>query len=266
MCRFVTIFKTLFIAAIAGFMFQACDRTPDYVIGPKEMTSLLVDIHKGESVIDLNRSAYSSDSMRKVVKQSIYAKHGVTAEQVDTSLVWYGHNVEKYIEIYDGVIEQLEKDIKNADVSSGGERLHLAVVGDSVDAWSEVPYRHFFNGEPVDNVKFSFSRDENWEKGDVYTWRFYANNRLSTINWTMAVDYTDGTSDYMVSLVNQDGWNELKLVTDSAKTAKYIYGNISMNPIPGESVYLDSISLVCSRFSPSTYFRGNVKEYRNGKK
>lgn len=135
MRRFVTIFKTLFIAAIAGSMFQACDRTPDYVIGPKEMTSLLVDIHKGESVIDLNRSAYSSDSMRKVVKQSIYAKHGVTAEQVDTSLVWYGHNVEKYIEIYDGVIEQLEKDIKNADVSSGGERLHLAVVGDSVDAW-----------------------------------------------------------------------------------------------------------------------------------
>ena len=177
------------------------------------MTSLLVDIHKGESVIDLNRSAYSSDSMRKVVKQSIYAKHGVTAEQVDTSLVWYGHNVEKYIEIYDGVIEQLEKDIKNADVSSGGERLHLAVVGDSVDAWSEVPYRHFFNGEPVDNVKFSFSRDETW-----------------------------------------------------VKEAKFIYGNISMNPIPGESVYLDSISLVRSRFSPSTYFRGNVKEYRNGKK
>lgn len=204
--------------------------------------------------------------MRKVVKQSIYAKHGVTAEQVDTSLVWYGHNVEKYIEIYDGVIEQLEKDIKNADVSSGGERLHLAVVGDSVDAWSDVPYRHFFNGEPVDNVKFSFSHDENWEKGDVYTWRFYANNRLSTINWTMAVDYTDGTSDYMTSSVNQDGWNELKLVTDSAKTAKYIYGNISMNPIPGESVYLDSISLVRSRFSPSTYFRGNIKEYRNGKK
>ncbi|WP_290375446.1 hypothetical protein, partial [uncultured Muribaculum sp.] len=85
-------------------------------------------------------------------------------------------------------------------------------------------------------------------------------------NWTMAVDYTDGTSDYMTSSVNQDGWNELKLVTDSAKTAKYIYGNISMNPIPGESVYLDSISLVRSRFSPSTYFRGNIKEYRNGKK
>ena len=156
MRRFVTIFKTLFIAAIAGSMFQACDRTPDYVIGPKEMTSLLVDIHKGESVIDLNRSAYSSDSMRKVVKQSIYAKHGVTAEQVDTSLVWYGHNVEKYIEIYDGVIEQLEKDIKNADVSSGGERLHLAVVGDSVDAWSDVPYRHFFNGERLTTLSSHF--------------------------------------------------------------------------------------------------------------
>ncbi|MDE6458729.1 MAG: DUF4296 domain-containing protein, partial [Muribaculum sp.] len=80
----------------AALLFLSCDRTPDYVISPDDMASLLVDIHKGEGVVDLNSSAYRGDSARKVLKQSRYMRHGVTAEQVDTSLEWYGHNIEKY--------------------------------------------------------------------------------------------------------------------------------------------------------------------------
>ena len=114
--------------AASALLFASCDRTPDYVIKPDDMASLLVDIHKGEGVVDLNSSAYRSDSARKVLKQSIYMRHGVTAEQVDTSLVWYGHNIEKYIEVYDKVIAQLEKELKDADVAASGEKVQLAVV------------------------------------------------------------------------------------------------------------------------------------------
>lgn len=254
------------VYAAASLMFSSCDRTPDYVIKPDDMASLLVDIHKGEGVVDLNSSAYRNDSARKVLKQSIYMRHGVTAEQVDTSLEWYGHNIEKYIEVYDKVIEQLEKELKDADVAAAGEKVQLAAIGDSVDAWNDTRYRRFAYGAPADNLKFSFRRDENWEEGDVYTWRMFVSNRQSPLRVTIGADYNDGTTDYITTTITSDGWNEVEFPADTARTLRYVYGMIELNPKRGEIAYVDSITLVRTRFSPDSYKRGLVKHYSNGKK
>ena len=97
------------VYAAASLMFSSCDRTPDYVIKPDDMASLLVDIHKGEGVVDLNSSAYRNDSARKVLKQSIYMRHGVTAEQVDTSLEWYGPVSYTHLDVYKRQAQNHEK-------------------------------------------------------------------------------------------------------------------------------------------------------------
>ncbi len=249
-----------------SMMTISCDKTPDYVIKSDDMVDLLVDIHKGESVIELNRSRYPGDSMRKVMKQSILLRHGVTQEQFDTSLVWYGHNIEKYIEVYDKVIEELEGEIKLADVSSDGTRVQMAVVGDSVDAWGDVRHRQFAYGEPSDIMKFNMRRDENWEKGDVYTWRFYVRKRTSPMTWTLAADYNDGSTDYTYGFVTSEGWNEVTFVTDTAKVTSNLYGTIMLEPAPFESTYVDSITLVRTRHKPAEYYRSNIRTSYNGRK
>lgn len=249
-----------------SMMTISCDKTPDYVIKSDDMVDLLVDIHKGESVIELNRSRYPGDSMRKVMKQSILLRHGVTQEQFDTSLVWYGHNIEKYIEVYDKVIEELEGEIKLADVSSDGTRVQMAVVGDSVDAWGDVRHRQFAYGEPSDIMKFNMRRDENWEKGDVYTWRFYVRKRTSPMTWTLAADYNDGSTDYTYGFVTSEGWNEVTFVTDTAKVTSNLYGTIMLEPAPFESTYVDSITLVRTRHKPAEYYRSNIRTSHNGRK
>lgn len=259
-------FRQYLICGVIALGAVACDRTPDYVIAPDDMADLLVDIHKGEGVIDLNSASYRNDSLRKVLKQSVYMKHGVTAEQVDTSLVWYGHNVEKYIEVYDMVIERLEAELKDADVSSSGERVQFAVVGDSVDAWSDAKYRRFAYGMPSENMKFGLKRDDNWERGDVYTWNVYVRNRRSPIRWTIAGEYNDGTTDYIAHTVSQDGWNTITFPVDTAKNLRYVYGVLSVSPGKGEVTYVDSISLIRTRYNPDKYNRAGVKRYLNGKK
>jgi hypothetical protein len=253
------------IAACVTLAVISCDKTPDYVIKPNDMVSLLVDIHKGEGVIDLNSSSYRSDSLRKVMRQSIYEKHGVTSEQVDTSLVYYGHNIEKYIEIYDKVIAELETELKDADVAAAGEKVQLAVIGDSVDAWSDSRYRRFAYGMPSDNMKFSFKRDENWESGDTYEWKVYVVNFQYPTKWTLSADYQDGTTDYVTSSITHDGWNTIKFYGDTAKTMRTFYGVLDHPSAKGSVMYVDSISLVRTRFSPDTYNRGMIKTYTNGK-
>ncbi|WP_302063659.1 DUF4296 domain-containing protein, partial [uncultured Duncaniella sp.] len=108
MCRIPVIL--LFIV-----MFMSCSRTPDYVISEDKMARLMADIYIGDAVVETEHRTFGNDSLRKVLQQSIYAKHGVTRELVDTSLYWYGHNIQAYMEMCDKTEEILQKRIEEAE-------------------------------------------------------------------------------------------------------------------------------------------------------
>ncbi len=230
-----------------------CDSTPDYVISQDKMAQILIDIHTAESVIESNRKEYESDSVKKALKQSIYLKHNVTAEQVDTSFVWYGHNIEQYIEVYDKVISQLEEDIDNVDVSS--EDVQFTIAGDSADAWSGLKFRRLTVLSADNNIAFVINSDDNWEKGDVYEWKMKLIRNSMSFNWFIAVDYSDGTSEYITELITSDGWQDITLYSDSTKTASRVYG-VALTDVKGDDrVFVDSISLVRTRINQQTYHR-----------
>lgn len=245
----------------------SCRKTPDGIIPPDEMASLLADVHKGEGIVELNQSKFATDSMKMLMRQSVFARHGVTADMWDTSLVWYGHHLEQYIEVYDKVIEQLESELKTADVASQGAGTQMEVVGDSVDAWPLSRLYRFAANQPSDIVKFALRRDDNWEPGDIYTLRFRLTNHLSPLMWRLAADYNDGTTDYTYGTTGSDGWTEVAFAVDTAKTANHIRGTLMMTPVTGEAAYVDSISLVRTRFKEGgIYPRNFIHTYLNGKK
>ena len=243
----------------------ACDRTPEYVLSRSEMVDLMVDMHKAEGVVELNRSRYGSDSMRKVMKQSVLQRHGVTQERFDTSMVWYGHNLEKYIEVYDEVIARLESEVSEVDADQGGARISMAVVGDSADAWPESRMRRFFYGQPDDMVRFLLRRDENWESGDVYTWRFYLTNARAPLSYAIGTQYTDGTTDYLTGTTSSNGWNEIVMQLDTARVAQNVFGFASLSPNLLDAPYMDSISLVRTRLSRDAYNTSAIKTWTNRK-
>jgi len=242
----------------------SCDSTPDHVIPPEKMARLLADIHIGESVIDANRNQYANDSLKKELKQSVFCKHNVTAQQVDTSFVWYGHNIEKYIEVYDRVIEIIEDDMANIKVTDG---VQLAVAGDSADAWSGTRYRILDKSMVSNIISFAIDKDDNWEKGDIYEWRMKRISGETPLISTIAVDYADGTSEYINASKPKEGWQEIILCTDSSKTPMRVYGIAQVNLRDNERVYVDSISLIRTRFNKEKYMRRyNQKKFRYGRK
>ena len=100
--------KKLVYLIIALFVLAACSHDPDYVIGEKDMVDLLVDVHKAEAVIESNYNQYSSKADKKKLREAVFLKHGITQEQFDTNLVWYGHHIEDYMKIYEQVVERLK--------------------------------------------------------------------------------------------------------------------------------------------------------------
>ncbi len=257
----------LLLLPLAILLAGACSSRPDYVLNKKDMASLLVDVHKGESVIEINHSQFASDSMRRVMKQSVLDAHEVTQQQWDSSLAYYGRHIEDFVDLYDDVISNLEQQLKNANVNSQGTGVQMQVVGDSADTWDQPRLRHFYSRQPSDIMKFNLKRDMNWDRGDVYTWNFKAVNSSAPVMWTIAAEYTDGTSEYKSGTTTGNGWSHIAFHTDSARTTSTVRGVLHMVPPGGESAYIDSVSLVRTRHEKAPAgSRDGIRQFNNSHK
>lgn len=228
----------------------ACDSTPSYVIPPKKMAEVMADVHVGEAVVEGNSRSFPNDSTKKALMQSIYMKHGVTTEQVDTSLYWYGHNLDKYMEVYKTTMEILEDRIAEAEKAGGKSDktpVKVSVDGDSVDIWQGASLRRNSSSLPSEYMSFHFGTDKNWERGDRYTLNAKMIDTHSPLDMSLAVEYNDGTAEYVSMTHLGDGKKHLLLVLDSAKVATNVYGSIRYAAKGNEISYIDSISLVRTR-------------------
>lgn len=215
------------------------------------MSEVLAELHVAEAVVDMTPSRFSTDSLKMLLKQSVFASHGVTSEQFDTSLVWYGHHMDKYIEVLDAEIALLEK----KDRAAGSVAASMSVAGDSVDLWGGSPCLALSDRYPSMAVPFSLTIDENSEPGDQYTWRIKVlESERPNINWTIAANYSDSTIEVLTMNTAQSGWNEATFLTDSTRTLTSLRGQFA--PVLQEGsrvVYIDSIQLVRKRVDATRY-------------
>lgn len=254
----MNVIKYILTIIIATLFIVGCNTTPNDVLPKEEMAQLLADIHIGESIVDVERTKYYSDSLKKTVKQSILIKHHVTQDQLDTSFAWYGRNIEEYIAVYDRVIEILDEDIMRLG-SSIGDKTMVSLEGDSVDAWQGYRSYSFNNKMASQYISFSLPKDHNWEKGDYYIWRMKLINNISPLKWSLIADYSDGSSDYIASSLSNEGWNEISLISDSTKTLNRIYGYIHVDTKENEIIYIDSISLSRMRLNQDIYKKHSIQ-------
>ncbi|MDE6206615.1 MAG: DUF4296 domain-containing protein [Muribaculaceae bacterium] len=235
-------------------LLYACSGVPSGVIPPDKMSKLMADVHIAEAVLDMNRSTYSNDSLRQTMKQSVFARYKVTSAEFDSSLSWYGHHIEKYMEVYDGTIDILERRLTET-----GNRLaadaSLSIAGDSVDVWPGARYIRIGAKAPSNTVVFDYSRDHNWERGDMYTWRGKFFNTYGDSEWLIGIDYADGSSEWHNERLSGDGWREMKVQTDSLRDPVRIYGYMLMKYRPGTEVVVDSLQMVRRRLNPESYRR-----------
>lgn len=259
--------KLAFLLIMLGVLAVSCRRTPSGVLSKKEMSRLLADMHVAESVVDLNQGEYQSDSMKRVLKESVLEHHGVTQEDLDTSLVWYGQHLDMYIKVYDDVIDILEK--RNRELGTALVQSAITMAGDSVDVWSGLRYATIDNRTISRYLTFDIERDENWEKGDVYTWRLkLLDNDNLNVQWSIVAEYDDNQIESLTATSGNSDWNEVIFAGDSTKIPTRIRGIAEVRPSrsfshtdnDGGKVFpatfttnIDSVSLIRKRLNPDSY-------------
>ncbi len=219
------------------------------------MAEVMADIETANAIVDMNRDFYASDSSKTALRESILKMHGVTSAEFDTSLVWYGHNLDIYTDVYENAIEILQDRQKDiiAEAKKAGEKMTLS--GDSVDIWQGSKLAIFNKRQigEIAQVAFSIPADDNSRQGDRYQWRFHLYNSANNGQALIGIDYTDGTSEYQVKEAKPDEITEIILQSDSTLKVGRVYGYMVYQMKDEDAVFADSLSLYRSRLNSEIY-------------
>lgn len=241
--------RNLVYVIIALFVLAACSHDPDYVIGEKKMVDLLVDVHKAEAVIESNYNIYNNDADKKKLREAVFLKHGITQEQFDTNLVWYGHHIEDYMKIYEQVVERLKAENEEAKKLLAEDNSQtMSQPGDSVDVWKQKRARVFDTRQATNLLTFDIAPDENFFTRDYFELRFKVLllPKLAVKPQVyMAIRHGNNDVAYNQVDVTREGWCTLPLQSDSASSILRLYGYVVLpvQPVQGQ-LYIDSLSLI----------------------
>lgn len=243
------------LSAALALCAASCTGVPSRIIQPEKMARVMAEVEIAETVVEMEPSKFRGDSLKKVLLQSVYERNGVTWEEVDSSLMWYGQHIEKYSEVMKRSVEILEKQEEFSREAAG----HIAeskvttnnVDGDSVDIWALPRVWRFSRISPVNIVRFNLSRDRNWEPGDGFELRFKTVDAKNPVDVSLAIEAQNGKRIYINERRRGSGWQNVALRLDSAERALQIYGTVTYQPKGDEVAYIDSVSLIRTHWKPS---------------
>lgn len=122
----------------ALLLLVACGKKlPSGVLPPEQLEAILYDYHLAQSMI--SELPASERYTKDLYFDYVYAKHGVSAAQVDSSLVYYARYPKELSAVYLKLADRVEGSLKRVEQEDLLTILRKpkAVEGDSADLWYE---------------------------------------------------------------------------------------------------------------------------------
>lgn len=241
MCRF----SRVCIGLVLWGLFASCSKVPDGILSEKMMQRVMTDMLMAESLIGIDYDTYKNDTVKAALYESVFRKYDIDKAVYDSSLIWYGQNLDIYMEVYERVLADVNKRI----VDLGDVQADAAPTSnqDSVNIW---PRRAFLTFSPhaVFNAQtFDIHPSINFPSGSrfVLGMRFWGLDRHHRPRIRLAAEQGD-TTVVVDRVIDKDGYHEVALSSVSTKRIKRVYGYISLdsNDSTYFKVYVDSLSLM----------------------
>ena len=196
------------MALLAAIGLSACSHTPEGIIPEKQMRDVMIDLRTAEAMIYDEPQRYETFEQRRALFNDVFAKHHLTEAQYDSSLMWYGRNLDIYMGVCDMALEEVDRRLKSA----GSE-----VSSDEMQIWGLQPAA---NERIVVSLRADVENDSTLIQRDTIT--------------------ADGP--HRVALINPPGnyvrriYGYLRVIAPSSK----VYVD-SLRLTPGESVSVDQL-------------------------
>lgn len=249
MCKkYLSIFF-LFVLIATG-----CSKRPKGILSEDKMVAVMADIQIAEAYErNGNANEYLNGQNRELLGIGVLKQHGVTMEEMDSTLAWYGRNMDEYSKLYKKIdIELNKRQLKYARAAGESEK-----EGSLADLW---PYsRHFLiNNKSLSDGLIVNIPVSDLAPGDKLTWKMTVEG-ASARNLTLGVDYEDGSSEInKISNKSFDKWVELSLQTDSTLSIHRIFAIADFGQSE-RKVTVDSIQLIHTPLNHEEYHKSGYQ-------
>ena len=237
------------VALMLVSLLFSCSKVPDGILSEKEMKAVLIDMQLAEAMINTDYKTYKDDADKEALYQAVFRKHKIEQAVYDSSLVWYGRNLDVYMQVYDLVLAELNERQK----ALGDVQANAAPVSkqDSVDIWPRLTYLTFEPNALFNGVTIDIKPETNYPSGST----FVLGMRVWGLNDGMKnrpeIRLSANQGDTIITVndkIAEDGYHETILRTLPTKQVKEVYGFIRLDGKDDSTsyfkVYVDSLNLM----------------------
>lgn len=246
--------KCLSVLFLFVLMSTGCNDRPKGILSENEMVQVMADIQIAEAYERSgNANGYLQGQNRELLGRGVLMEHGISVEEMDSTIAWYGKNMDEYSKLYKKIDAELNKrQLKYARAAGESDN-----EGSLADLW---PYsRHYVvDQHSLTNGLIVNIPVTELAPGDKLTWKMIVEG-ASTRNLTLGVDYENGSSEvYKMANRAMDKWVEVTLQTDSTNTVDRIFAIADFDN-PTNRVLIDSIQLYHTPLNHEEYRKGGYQ-------
>ncbi|MDR1380107.1 MAG: DUF4296 domain-containing protein [Tannerella sp.] len=230
-------------------MAASCSRVPEHIISEKKMRATLYDMQIAEAIVETDYESYRTSDERQVVYDAVFAKHHITQAEYDSSLVWYGENMDLYMRIYRLVLKDINENIASLGDIKPNPLSGDVSAKDSIDVW--VYNRSFtFRPERVFNaLTFDIKPQKPYSSGSSYVFGLSVWGIFPNLKHKPRIRINAVHADTVISVnrdITGDGYYETVVRTIATKQVERVYGHVIMNDANASyhRIYMDDIRLM----------------------
>lgn len=230
---------------LALLLLCACaNPRPGGILSESETVEILTEMMLADAYDQNPASKSLPDSVRKHMASGILAKYGVAQEKLDSTMRWYGANLDEYYLLFDKIDKNLTRLRKNLAKTSP------EIKADDNNIWN-LPDHLWFTPLGSGSAFVFELPGTAVTKGERLEFKMHF-SKISEVQLTLGVDYKDETIGLSERTFRGDKSLSLILQTDTSKIVSRIFGTVMLKPnaLP---MYADSIKLLKSPWDSLEY-------------
>ena len=234
-----------FVGCLLGM--SACSPVPGGILPQKKMQAVVTDMQLAEAMINADKSTYHDDVHKLALYESVFRKYNITRAEYDSSLMWYAHNLDRYMQVYNMIAKDVDDRISGlGDVAKTYTSSNLQ---DSTDIWPRRSYLTFSSQAPFNGTVFRIEPSDAFPSGSTFALKMRVWGITPSMKKKPEIRLCIDQGDTILTVndkLQRDGFHTTQLKALSSKRVNRVYGYLRLDNSDGNyyKVYADSISLV----------------------
>jgi hypothetical protein len=200
-----------------------------------------------EGLISQNPSDYDTQEKKQALYDAVFRKHNTTEAVYDSSLMWYGRNLDVYMKVIDRISEDLKKienevndEIKNASQEPSRT--------DSIDIWPLRRSYDFIARNGGNRLAFDIKPISNYPSGSSFVMAAKVYGVSSKMAYPPIIKLSAEQNDTIITVrdtITEDGVIKLILKTMPTMQIKRVFGDIHISGLDtiDYKIIMDSVNI-----------------------